>query len=196
MLYGHTRSDVRCVPSVVSPNLTEERGTLAQTHAQKVASDLVAAWLAARGRSNSWLVAESGVAPDTVHDFLNGHRWPKLGTQGKIETALAWPAGTIRQIANGGLVDRVALGIDGLPPGHTDPFEGRDGYEVTWTDTGEVARTIVELLKQTRGDVQSAMRLAGDLAMGGKLEVDVFLAANHELAEMLVGRQRGEDPNG
>jgi hypothetical protein len=37
--------------------------------------------------------------PGTIGDFLNGERWPKLGTQGRIEEALGWPAGIIRQIA-------------------------------------------------------------------------------------------------
>lgn len=51
--------------------------------------------------NNAALVTAAGVDAGTVGDFLNGQRWPKLGTQGKLERALRWPAGTLRAIAMG-----------------------------------------------------------------------------------------------
>jgi len=44
--------------------------------------------------NNTHLVALTKVDPGTVGDFLNGKRWPKIGTQGKIEKAIGWEAGT------------------------------------------------------------------------------------------------------
>jgi hypothetical protein len=73
-----------------------------QTADQRRASDAVAAWLARRHRNPAWLVAVTKADPGTIADFLNGTRWPKLGTQGRIEDALGWPPGTIRQIGFGG----------------------------------------------------------------------------------------------
>ncbi len=72
-----------------------------QSSAQRRASDRVAAWLAHHEKNPAWLVDETKADPGTIGDFLNGSRWPKLGTQGKIERALGWSAGTIRQIGNG-----------------------------------------------------------------------------------------------
>lgn len=75
---------------------------MAQTQTQRRASDAVAAWLARLHRNPAWLVEETGADPGTIGDFLNGRRWPKIGTQGRIEDAVGWPSGTIRQIGNGG----------------------------------------------------------------------------------------------
>jgi hypothetical protein len=77
---------------------------MAQTESQRRASDAVASWLAMRRRNPTWLVAETGADPGTIGDFLSGSRWPKLATQGKIEAAVGWAPGTIRQIGNGGEV--------------------------------------------------------------------------------------------
>lgn len=74
---------------------------MAQTSDQRRASDAVAAWLAGHHRNPSWLVDATGVDPGTIGDFLNGSRWPKLSTQGRIEDAVGWPPGTIRRIGNG-----------------------------------------------------------------------------------------------
>lgn len=74
---------------------------MAQTDAQRRASDAVASWMAEREWNISQLVAATGADPGTIGDFLNGKRWPKIGTQGKIEKALAWPPGTLRAIARG-----------------------------------------------------------------------------------------------
>lgn len=74
---------------------------MAQNPNQQRAADAVAAWLAKNGKNNAWLVDATGADPGTIGDFLNHERWPKIGTQGKIENALGWPAGIIRQIGNG-----------------------------------------------------------------------------------------------
>jgi hypothetical protein len=96
-----------------------------QSESQRRASDAVAAWLAKQRRNPAWLVAETGVDPGTIGDFLNGLRWPKLGTQGKIEGAIGWPPGTIRQIGNGGAppdLDRADSRRESVPVGaNVDP---------------------------------------------------------------------------
>ncbi|MCW2542821.1 MAG: hypothetical protein JWM40_373 [Frankiales bacterium] len=61
----------------------------------------VAAELAHREWSPGRLAAESGADPGTIGDFLSGKRWIKLPTQGKIERALGWPAGTTSAIEAG-----------------------------------------------------------------------------------------------
>lgn len=80
-----------------------------QTPSQQTASALVASWLARNAKNPAWLVDATGADPGTIGDFLNQKRWPKIGTQGKIEKALGWPAGTIRQIGNGGLADKTLI---------------------------------------------------------------------------------------
>lgn len=95
-----------------------------QTENQRRASDAVAAWLAHQRRNPAWLVAETRADPGTIGDFLNGSRWPKLGTQGKIEAALGWRPGTIRQIGNGGDVPELTADrpLDAGPVGsNVDP---------------------------------------------------------------------------
>jgi hypothetical protein len=61
----------------------------------------VTAELAARGWSPAKLAQEAGADPGTIGDFINGKRWIKIPTQGKIERALAWPAGSISSIEAG-----------------------------------------------------------------------------------------------
>lgn len=72
-----------------------------QTPDQRRASQAVAAWLAANEKNPAWLVHQTKADAGTIGDFLNGKRWPKVGTQGKVEKALGWPAGAIRQIGLG-----------------------------------------------------------------------------------------------
>lgn len=80
---------------------------MAQTPAQERASDRVAAWLSQNEKNPTWLVEETGADPGTIGDFLNRARWPKTGTQGKIEKALGWPPGSLRRIGNGSDPDDV-----------------------------------------------------------------------------------------
>lgn len=75
-----------------------------QTKHQRAASGQVSAWLAHNERNIAWLADKAEVDPGTVGDFLNGSRWPKVRTQGRLEKALGWPAGTIHQIAQGAQV--------------------------------------------------------------------------------------------
>lgn len=75
---------------------------MAQTSNQQRAAQAVAAAMAHLEWNNTQLVAATGADPGTIGDFLNGKRWPKIGTQGKIERALGWAPGTLRLIASGG----------------------------------------------------------------------------------------------
>lgn len=86
---------------------------MAQNENQQRASDAVAAWLASRKLNPAWLVDETGADPGTISDFLNGTRWPKLSTQGKLESALGWEPGTIRRIGNGGPVPPLSESVSG-----------------------------------------------------------------------------------
>jgi len=88
----------------------ELEGTMAQTSNQQRAAHAVAAWMAHLEWNNTQLVAATGADPGTIGDFLNGKRWPKIGTQGKIERALGWTPGTMRLIASGGPEPVVAVG--------------------------------------------------------------------------------------
>lgn len=75
---------------------------MAQTRDQRRASLAVSAWLAHNERNTAWLVRQTEADPGTIGDFLNGNRWPKFRTQGRIEKALGWAAGTLTEIADGG----------------------------------------------------------------------------------------------
>jgi hypothetical protein len=97
---------------------------MAQTPNQRLASDAIAAWLAAHHRNPAWLVDETGVDPSTIGDFLNGVRWPKLSTQGKLEAAVGWDAGTIRRIGNGADVPAFAETVGGAA--ETETASGED----------------------------------------------------------------------
>lgn len=95
---------------------------------QRRASDAVAKWLAKNYKNNGWLAETAEADAGTIGDFLNGQRWPKLGTQGRIESALGWPSGTIRQIGLGGeipetLFDGPAVGA----PTQDDDFVAAPG---------------------------------------------------------------------
>jgi hypothetical protein len=74
---------------------------MAQTQGQRRASHAVVAWLAHHERNTTWLVRQTQADPGTIGDFLNGVRWPKFKTQGRIEKALGWADGTLTAIADG-----------------------------------------------------------------------------------------------
>lgn len=82
---------------------------MAQSAPQTRAARAVAAWLSAHEFNQQWLVEKAGIDPGTAGDFLNEKRWPKHGTQGKIERALGWPSGTIHQIGQGATFDSALL---------------------------------------------------------------------------------------
>lgn len=86
---------------------------MAQTTNQQRAAHAVAAWMAHLEWNNTQLVAATGADPGTIGDFLNGKRWPKIGTQGKIERALGWAPGTLRSIAAGAPEPEPTAGVGG-----------------------------------------------------------------------------------
>lgn len=109
-----------------------------QTPSQQRAADTVAKWLAANEKNPAWLVDATGADPGTIGDFLNGLRWPKLGTQGKIEKALGWPSGCIRQIGNGSDPEVVGAVVQ-------DP-----GYVAAPGDRSSEGSTDDEVLREVR----------------------------------------------
>lgn len=64
----------------------------------------VATELRRRGVTPRQLAIQGGLSVDTVNDFLNGVRWPRSGSLGKIEAYLGWPPGRL---------DRLGAGDDG-----------------------------------------------------------------------------------
>ncbi len=127
-----------------------------QSSAQQRASDRVAAWLAHHEKNPAWLVDETKADPGTIGDFLNGSRWPKLGTQGRIERALGWRAGTIRQIGNGADPDELGATVGAEPQDESyvaapgDRVEGEVSNAELMKAILEMKRDIEEL-KQGRG---------------------------------------------
>lgn len=80
---------------------TEGHGTMATDQGRLTARLAVEAALARRGWNRAQLADTAGSDAGTVGDFLDGKRWPKIATQGRIERALGWASGTITGIANG-----------------------------------------------------------------------------------------------
>lgn len=62
---------------------------------------LVEAAMAEQQHSRAGLARLAKVDPGTLSDFLEGARWPKAPTQGRIEYALGWEPGTIAAVAAG-----------------------------------------------------------------------------------------------
>lgn len=123
---------------------------MAQTKNQQRAAHAVAAWMAHHEWNNTQLVAATGADPGTIGDFLNGKRWPKIGTQGKIEKALSWPAGTLRAIASGGPAPDLVPHVGGR---HEDGDQGDDALRFRrpsgltddqWEQVKERVRGIIE----------------------------------------------------
>lgn len=97
---------------------------MAQSSGQRRASQAVVAWLAHHEQNAAWLARQTKADPGTIGDFLNGNRWPKYGTQGKIEKAVDWPAGTLTAIADGG--DPPALEAPSIGPSEDDAASSHD----------------------------------------------------------------------
>lgn len=134
-----------------------------QTPSQQRAADAVAKWLAAHEKNPAWLVDATGADPGTIGDFLNRQRWPKLGTQGKIEHALGWPAGCIRQIGNGSDPDDVGAVVH--DPGYVSaPGDRANGG----TAEDEVLREVRAMRGEVRELSERVARLeSGAEPMGG-----------------------------
>lgn len=86
---------------------------MAQSETQRRASRAVARWLSQREHNVAWLVRQTGSDPGTIGDFLNGNRWPKFKTQGRIEKALSWPDGTLTAIGDGDEVSESLFDVGG-----------------------------------------------------------------------------------
>jgi hypothetical protein len=123
---------------------------MAQTRNQQRAAHAVAAWMAQHEWNNTQLVAETKADPGTIGDFLNGKRWPKIGTQGKIEKALGWTPGTLRSIATGGPAPELGFPVgardhDGDPNDDALRFRRPPGLsDDQWSQVKEKVRGIIE----------------------------------------------------
>lgn len=77
--------------------------------------------LAGRGWSDLELADRADVDIKTVRSVLTGDRWPTRPTRTKLEDALGWERGSIRQLAEGGQatetepVDPVYEAVQGSP---------------------------------------------------------------------------------
>ena len=100
--------------------------------------------------NNAQLVTATGADPGTIGDFLNGKRWPKIGTQGKIEQAIGWVPGTLRAISAGGAepdpdFDVGTQGEDHEEVEDTLRFRRPDGVsDQEWERIREEARGFIE----------------------------------------------------
>ena len=57
--------------------------------------------MAERDWNPATLATEAKIDYGTAGDFLNGKRWPKVGTLGKIDRAVGWTSGTLAGIGEG-----------------------------------------------------------------------------------------------
>lgn len=103
---------------------------MAQTERQRRASKAVAAWLSKHERNNAWLARQTELDLGTIGDFLNGLRWPKPKTRGRIEKALDWAAGTLLEIADGGPIPRQDGTVGGEGQGAAQAFVASVGERV------------------------------------------------------------------
>lgn len=123
---------------------------MAQTKNQQRAAQAVAAWMAQHEWNNTQLVAQANADPGTIGDFLNGKRWPKIGTQGRIEKALGWAPGTLRSIAMGGPAPEIVVAVGGrLHDGEQDDdslrFRRPTGLsDEQWDQIKDKVRGIIE----------------------------------------------------
>lgn len=58
-----------------------------------------------RGVTPRQLALRAQLSTGTVNDFLNGVRWPRTGSLGKIEAFLGWPPGRLDELADGVAAD-------------------------------------------------------------------------------------------
>lgn len=130
---------------------------MAQNSHQRKAADAVANWLAHNELNNAWLAEAAKVDPGTVGDFLNYERWPKTGTQGKIEKALGWPAGSIRQMGTGQSLDlpmdRADLSVG--PKSEDDSYVAAPGERI---EGGVGNDAVLRAIEQMQRDMQDMER--------------------------------------
>ena len=83
---------------------TTERRTMPRDHEDR-ARTAVTTELRRRGVTPRQLALRAELSTGTVNDFLNGVRWPRTGSLGKIEAFLGWPPGRLDELADGVDVD-------------------------------------------------------------------------------------------
>lgn len=62
---------------------------------------LVLGVMSEKGWNPATLGDNAGIDYGTAGDFLNGKRWPKIATLGKIDRALGWTPGTLAAVGEG-----------------------------------------------------------------------------------------------
>ncbi len=77
----------------------------------------VLAVMAKRDWNPARLATEAGIDYGTAGDFLNGKRWPKVGTLGKIDAAVGWTPGTLAAIGE----ELQAADVPNTPAARTIP---------------------------------------------------------------------------
>lgn len=104
---------------------------------QQRARVAVRAEMTHRGWDHAALARRANVGAETVSDLVNGRRWPKPSTRGKIERALGWPPDMIERIVDG----------EQPPPLGGDPLAqlGRI-HGLTQQERADIQVRIIELL--------------------------------------------------
>jgi hypothetical protein len=123
----------------------------------------VSAWLSHHERNTAWLVRQTEADPGTIGDFLNGNRWPKYKTQGRIEKALGWAAGTLTAIADGDEVPELGIGESGSQEGAVGG-DTQDAQQFVESLTGERLSSGVtneDLLREILRSRAETDRMAG-----------------------------------
>lgn len=136
-----------------------------QTTHQRAAANKVAAWLAHNELSISWLAEKAEADPGTVGDFLNGTRWPKVGTQGRFEKALGWPAGVIRQMGQGEDLDLPMERNVGADPQDPPQYVESPGERAT---EGMTDDEVLRRLDQMQEDIRAMSEWVARRAQEGR----------------------------
>lgn len=169
-----------------------------QTPTQQRAAQAVASWLAANEQNPTWLVQAAGVDPGTIGDFLNGQRWPKTATQGKIEAALGWPAGSIRQIGAGG--DPKNAGIHAPAGSESDPAPGAMAIDELMAGLLRARAETDRLRDDVRDLTTRVTEVEAQLHQGSEHEADVTELSVRGLgvgeAQSLAARTTGRKSRG
>lgn len=107
----------------------------------------VLAEVASRGWNPAALADAAGIDYGTAGDFLNGKRWPKVATLGKIDVALGWTPGTLAAIGEE-LQDGPADSVSAAPHnGSTLLFRRPDGLtDAEWERVKDDAGGYIEWL--------------------------------------------------
>lgn len=74
---------------------------MAESAGRQQAIELVRTEMVRRSTNPTELARDAGLGTNTVADLVNGKRWPRAATLGKLEAHLGWPAGRIDRVARG-----------------------------------------------------------------------------------------------